>query len=382
MTEANRPASKQIRLVGTCDAKVWGLDSVERMRRVGRRFGVHDVGVYAGETGEGPALFVRADVLLEDRLIKTLLNRGPMALTIDIDGRPQAVAVRADDGYPAAAALLGDGVALDGSPLTVVTPEAPELSYDEVLRKRAVPFVLPLRRTDIRAVEWRMFGASYKGATDFVTKWLWPRPAFHATRLCAKLGLSPNMVTAVSGVMVLLAFWLFWIGEFGAGLAAAWAMTFLDTVDGKLARVTVTSSKWGNVFDHGIDMVHPPFWYWAWWHGLATDAVTLHATAFVIIVGGYVVGRLMEGAFIASFKFEMHIWRPFDYWLRAFTARRNPNLAILTLSLLLDNPDDGFLSVAAWTLVCLGAHGVRLAQALALKANKVDVRSFLSGQAA
>ena len=44
-------------------------------------------------------------------------------------------------------------------------------------------------------------------------------------------------------------------------------MTFLDTVDGKLARTTLTSSKWGDIFDHGIDLVHPPFWYVAWGAG-------------------------------------------------------------------------------------------------------------------
>ena len=32
-------------------------------------------------------------------------------------------------------------------------------------------------------------------------------------------------------------------------------MTFLDTVDGKLARCTIASSKLGNIFDHGIDLV-------------------------------------------------------------------------------------------------------------------------------
>ena len=42
----------------------------------------------------------------------------------------------------------------------------------------------------------------------------------------------------------------------------------LDTVDGKLARCTITSSKIGEAIDHGIDLVHPPFWWWAWGVGL------------------------------------------------------------------------------------------------------------------
>jgi phosphatidylglycerophosphate synthase len=392
-------ATTLIRLVGECPIKIWGLDSLERMQRVAKRFGFTDV-AYANVKAEDrwqneggalhePAwstprrvLLVRSDVLLEDRLIKKLLERGPLVLATEINGKLQAVAARSDDNYPAAIAALADGASLDDLPpgLPVARPDAPELCYDDVLRKRAVPFVLPLNHMTQSAVEWRMFGASYKGATDFVTKWLWPVPAFHFTRLCAKLGLSPNMVTAVSGLFVLLAFAAFWYGQFGLGIACAWIMTFLDTVDGKLARTTVTSSKWGNVFDHGIDMVHPPFWYWAWWHGLgeAGLANTSHEVALWIILAGYVLGRLIEGAFIAGFKFEMHIWRPFDYWLRAFTARRNPNMFILMIATIFAMPDVGFLVVALWTIVCLLAHGIRLAQAYALKANNVDVRSFLS----
>lgn len=368
-----------IRLVGTCPTTVWGLSSVERMRRVGRRLGVPSVAA-DDVPATGRVLFIRADILLEDRLVKALLAREPMALIADIGGTAQVVAVRSDGDHEAARAALGPGMGLSGLPLelAVARPDAAELCYDDVLRKRAVPFVLQVTEANLRAIEWRMFGASYKGATDFVTKWVWPWPAFHATRLCARLGLSPNMVTLASFVLVLAAFALFWQGQFGLGIVAAWAMTFLDTVDGKLARVTVTSSKWGNVFDHGIDMVHPPFWYWAWLHGLGAAAGEVHLVAFWIIVAGYVLGRLEEGAFLGTFKFEIHVWRPFDYWLRAFTARRNPNLAILMVAWASGAPDIGFLAVAAWTVVCLALHGVRVAQAMILKAHNVPVRSYLS----
>src|SRR3546814_3958383 len=105
-------------------------------------------------------------------------------------------------------------------------------------------------------------------------------------------------------------------------------MTFLDTVDGKLARVTLTSSPIGNVFDHGIDLVHPPFWWWAWIVGLAHASFDLPASDLVLgaIVGGYILQRIEEGIFIRCFQIQMHIWRPFDSRFRLITARRNPNL--------------------------------------------------------
>jgi phosphatidylglycerophosphate synthase len=160
-------------------------------------------------------------------------------------------------------------------------------------------------------------------------------------------------------------------------------MTFLDTVDGKLARVTLTSSKWGNVFDHGIDLVHPPIWYWAWWQGLlaagfaAPPLMSIDA-AFWIVFIGYFVGRAMEGLFIWQFGIELHAWRKVDSWFRLFTARRNPNLALLMVATLAGRPDVGLVAVAVWTLVSTAFHAVRIVQAFAERGAGRAPRSWLT----
>ena len=120
----------------------------------------------------------------------------------------------------------------------------------------------------------------------------------------------------------------------------------LDTVDGKLARCTGASSKWGNVFDHGIDLVHPPFWWWAWAHGLAAYGRPLepvYATMVLwAIIGGYVAQRVIEGIFMRRFGgMHIHVWRPIDSRFRLITARRNPNMVILVAALLFGRPDTG-----------------------------------------
>src|SRR4029453_3372733 len=109
-----------------------------------------------------------------------------------------------------------------------------------------------------------------------------------------------------SGVLAVAAALLFARGAFALGLLSAWAMTFLDTVDGKLARVTLTSSRMGDVMDPGLDLIHPPFWWWAWGIGLGAG----HGFATAIVVGGYLAGRALEGAFLARFGFETHSGRP------------------------------------------------------------------------
>jgi phosphatidylglycerophosphate synthase len=199
--------------------------------------------------------------------------------------------------------------------------------------------------------------------TDLITKWVWPRPAAVATRRLAAWHVHPNAVTIASWLLAALAFWLFARGDFVAGLFAAWLMTFLDTVDGKLARVTLTSSPFGNVLDHSLDLIHPPFWYLAWAHSL--PASLEWATA--VVVGGYFAGRLLEGIFLLAFKMESHCWRPIDSLFRTITARRNPNLIFLSVGALAGRPDLGLVMVALWTIVSFGFHFVRLAQAFRLR---------------
>lgn len=203
-------------------------------------------------------------------------------------------------------------------------------------------------------LESELFTRSYKGVTDLVTKWLWPVPAFWTVRFCVRFGLRPNHVTLLSLVFAVLAGVAFWHGHYGVGLVMGWLMTFLDTVDGKLARVTVTSSRLGDVLDHGLDIIHPPLWYIAWGVGLGaalTPPFTLVVLFWLILIG-YIGGRLCEGAFqfwVGSF--DIFIWRPLDSFSRLVTARRNPNLILLTFGWLIGRPDIGLWSVVIWHLL-------------------------------
>jgi phosphatidylglycerophosphate synthase len=241
---------------------------------------------------------------------------------------------------------------------------------------------MPLDPNDPEPVERAAYNASYKGVTDLLTLYLWRRPAFYLTRWAARAGLSPNLVTLVGGIICVLAFWLFWNGHYWSGVLSGFIFMVLDTVDGKLARCTGASSKWGEAFDHGIDLIHPPFWWWAWEHGLAAYGRPLepvYATMVLwIIVGGYIAQRIIEGIFIKRFDgMHIHVWRPIDSKFRLITARRNPNMLILVGSLLFRRPDLGLELVAWWTLISLIFHAVRLAQASEQAARGKRIVSWL-----
>jgi phosphatidylglycerophosphate synthase len=372
-------------LVGSSDTAPFGISPIERLRRSLGKHGVERfLGPHAAPPETGRVLLVRGDRLFDDALSKDLVQR-PDYLLLDESGSPVAANVAAAKALPARALLENASAAEPGAiaalGLVPVTAGTLGLSYRHALRKREDPFILDLGKLTRSEAEWRLFMGAYKGVTDFVTKYLWPVPALWVTRFCAARKISPNIVTLVSLGFVLLAMWLFSIGWFGLGLIAAWIMTFLDTVDGKLARVTLTSTGWGEVFDHGIDHVHPPFWWAAWWWGLVSNGYTGTGTSQLvlwIVVGGYVLGRLQEGLFLLLFKIEIHAWQRLDSLFRLVTQRRNPNLFILTVFTIAAAPQEGFLAVAIWTVVSIAFHFGRLYMAFRASRRDGGITSWLA----
>jgi phosphatidylglycerophosphate synthase len=309
--------------------------------------------------------------------LKAMRSRPRSVLTLS--GKPVMVHIGAADDADAAAEAIEAGTLPDG--YEVVESETAQLSYAE-LRKRDRPFVLPLDPNDAEPVERAAYDAAYKGVTDVLTLYLWRRPAFYLTRWAAQARLTPNFITLVGAVLCVLAFWLFWNGNYWWGVLSGFIFMVLDTVDGKLARCTGASSKWGNVFDHGIDLVHPPFWWWAWQHGLDPYGRPLEPVfstmILAAIVGGYVAQRLIEGIFMRRFGgMHIHVWKRIDSQFRLITARRNPNMVILVVALLFRRPDLGLELVAWWTIISLIFHAVRLAQASEHVARGGKITSWL-----
>jgi phosphatidylglycerophosphate synthase len=346
-----------------------GHDRAERLRRTFVRAGV---AVADTAPTSGTVVLALGGWVYDESLLAALAKR-PNAVLLNDDGEAVAAHVPAERVAEASTALLAGT-----SPKGLAHLSLAELAYNSALRKKEPPVLVRLTPDNVRAVEARTFAGSYKGVTDIVTKYVWPVPARIVTRWCAVAGIRPNHVTFIGFLLTIAAFLLFLKGEFTTGLICAWIMTFLDTVDGKLARVTLTSSKFGNIFDHGIDLIHPPFWWFAWWIGCQQLALRPpHPQfAFWVIIVGYVVQRVIEGIFMRRFGFHVHSWRPFDSWFRLITARRNPNLLILTPAWMLGVPHIGFYLVAWWTAISLAVHGLQYLQAFATP--RARVVSWLS----
>ena len=363
--------------VGDNPARAFAMDAADRARALAVKAGLD-----AADEADSARATIYADLAWAwDPAWLSALAAHPGHVLVKDGHAVLAHVVAGGDAVPLVSAMCDDRpyVASDLVPLDADTID---LSNAQ-LRKRDRPFVMRLDPADPEPVERAAYDASYKGVTDALTLYLWRRPAFYLTRWAARAGLSPNFITAIGAICCVAAFFLFMAGWYWTGVAAGFAFMVLDTVDGKLARCTGQSSKWGNIFDHGIDLVHPPFWWWAWAEGLTAYGRPFERVYELLIVGaivvGYIAQRVIEGVFMRRFGMHIHVWRPIDSRFRLITARRNPNMVILVAALAVGRPDLGIELVALWTIVSLIFHAVRMAQANARRDRGRPVTSWLAG---
>lgn len=338
-------AAGPVRLIGDNATPIWGMTNAERCRRL-----AESAAKDGAAAAPGHELLFNLAFVFDPMLLREVL--GQPGLVFAWNGVP--VVGQAPQGRDPMTATVVD--LADGRKL-----------YNRQLRKLEQPFVRDLTPATRREIERRSYFGAYKGVTDALTKYLWPELALWLTRGAASIGMTPNMVTAIGAALCIYATYLFAHGQYWTGMLAGFIFMVLDTVDGKLARCTITSSKWGNVADHGVDLIHPPFWWYFWGVGLGSWGLALSNQTFALVmaavIAGYILQRVIEGLFLKDFGMDIHVWRRFDSDFRLITARRNPNMVILFVALLAGRPDIGLVALAWWTVISLLVHAVRLAQA-------------------
>jgi phosphatidylglycerophosphate synthase len=345
-------ATEVLKIVGECNQRVFGMPPSERLNRQ-----LAQQNEYRIKHGKPPMdVAAAASAVLDEAAISWLFAH-PGEILGTPEGRALAVAV--PNGEMARACRILES----GGP---IVPSG-HSEFVRKLRRRVAVLALCVHEQPVRDVERRLYVNAYKGVTDLVTKYVWPWPAYYATRACAQLGITPNAVTFTGMLLMLLATWLFWHGEFASGLAAAWGMTFLDTVDGKLARVAARSSTFGNRLDHGTDILHPPLWWFAVTQGAAAldpGRSALLWQCFGVILIAYIISRLVEEAFKKRFGFNAFIWRPFDSYFRLIVARRNIMLLMLTVGTIVGALTESWVAAAAWNVASMLIQLIRLLAAI------------------
>jgi phosphatidylglycerophosphate synthase len=373
-----------VRILQENTVRLWNLSSRERLERMLKKAGVSVSNEDSSPVAEEDSvLLLRGDFLYDQRILLNMIDNVGVVLETNASGSPRPVAahVSAELAERMETVLCSDVGCDYPTDLRRESPDTLASAYLKELRKFDSPYLLPISENNRRRLEKRLFAGSYKGVTDLVTKWLWPIPAQWVTRLCARYNIVPNHVTSLSLVLSILAGIMFYYGYYAGGLLSAWLMTFLDTVDGKLARVTINYSAFGNIFDHAIDLIFPPIWYFVWGASLGMVQSGPHGFSMSwvlwLVMAGYIAGRLVEVIFKQGLESSgIFCWQPVDSCFRLITGRRNPNLILLTISLFYGRPDLGLLAVCLWTVLSSLFLITRLITALRTRIKSGPLRSW------
>jgi phosphatidylglycerophosphate synthase len=330
-----------------------------------------------------PVRVVRNSGSIAQRLAKGAIGRRVLALDAQtlIDARlydfmtAQANDLVAEDGGAAMAWIADAGVLDPSAPdlraaLPASLPRLTQAEFPGFIRnlRRTLPFYLFRVAGDAQRakVERFLFWSNYKGSTDFFTKYIYPPLVWLMVRPLARAHVHPNWVTIVSIVLTVAAVPFFAHGHFVAGFLSAYGMSVLDSVDGKLARLTFTDSRIGNVLDHGLDLVHPPFWYCAWAYGLAAGDVSSPVfLATIIMLALYIIDRLILKIYPTRFGRGLHTHAPMDGFVRTFISRRNINLPLFTVGYVLGLGVQTIYTIVLWQAATCLYHGLRTAWILA-----------------
>jgi len=315
-----------------------------------------------GET----VIAVSGDSVMDQRIIEQIAWWAEESVAFVSDNGPQsAAALRLEaplpEGGDEASLVEIARAGIAAGFLKQVEPEGID-SYIKKLRRHLPPFAIRVTDEATRASTERfLFDSNYKGSTDFMTKWVYPPLVWRILKPLTRRRVKTNLVTFVGMICCFGAVPFFLSGDWVIGLSLAYIMSVLDSVDGKLARVTFQSSAQGDVLDHGMDIVHPPFWYWAWgWALSGGDFYSGAVQASMWMAVFYIFDRVLEMLFTACTGKSIHGYTELDVRIRTFISRRNVNLALFTVALPLGLGLEAFYLIVAWQGVSAAYHLTRV----------------------
>lgn len=295
----------------------------------------------------GRALVIDGRVVVDTRILQFLKN-SDVDLRFDVDDR--FVGTR-----------HSSGLSNRSADLVRVSDVA---TYIRKTRKHVKAFIIPVNsQEDVRRAEKITFSAVYKGATDFITKYVFFHPARWVVRAVSPTSLTPNQITLVSMVLSFGAILPFFLGYYWTATVMGFAMAFLDTVDGKLARVTLRTSISGDLLDHVSDFVYLLLWYiglgWSLSGGQLLDFTNPAAQTHALLIVTFLADKIITGLYKRLYGHELHDYTKLDYCVRIFIARRNPFLVSMLVALIWGDPMTGLSIITTWYVLTFAFHLVR-----------------------
>ena len=324
--------------------------------------------VNSEEATDQPALLLEGDGIYDDRVLKQLLTSRN---SLRIHGRnkaetPLAVIVHPED---------RQHLRINTQPMQEFLHQGVQkgwlqlLSVDDMdhyirdLRQTAVPSLLKLQHTEcIRTIENELYEKTFKGVMDFIATYIYRIPVRELVRLLAPTRITPNHITTLSVICSFAAIPLFVMGWLWTGLAVAFTFIIADSLDGKLARLTIRLSKVAGHVDHFTSPLFEAGYYLAWgWHFSGGDVFTWPGTAGLLLFGFFGLDRITTSVFGLKFRHSLLDYTVADARFHLIAGRRTINLFIMTLGCAFQRPILALYAITIWMCITMLWHMYRFA---------------------
>ncbi|MCY3714511.1 MAG: CDP-alcohol phosphatidyltransferase family protein [Gemmatimonadetes bacterium] len=397
-------------MAAAADRSIYGISLLERHLRVFASLGARQVTIVGSSTGRGSnirvdgfddrwyreldavecvrtdeslsrwlpgknetVLVMDAGHLYDPRVLQALIDGGPNWKAVDSAVREPCRLLVADADFLAELTTSWTG----SESLWSALDSARESSCPVFDLRGMDPYIVNLRRSlppwwlvvdsdlKIRQAEALLTDAAQKGTLDFPAEYIHPPLENLLTKWISSSSVTPNQVTTLSILLAFLTTGLLAVGQMGtgylaAGLAIAFIVGVLDGVDGKLARVTVRCTRFGDRFEHILDVVWELTWYWAlgWMLSAGGEVVGPFVLATVITFF-YLLDKAATGMFKSRQGIELFDYAPVDRFFRRIGARRNTNVLVLLAGVAVGMLEEAFTCVAIWTVITAAFHWTR-----------------------
>jgi phosphatidylglycerophosphate synthase len=235
--------------------------------------------------------------------------------------------------------------------------------YIPELRQTATPYLIKLQhKASIRAIENEMYEKTFKGVIDFIATYGYRIPVRGLVRLLAPTRITPNHITAISVICSFAPIPLFAMGWLGTGLAVAFIFVIADSLDGKLARLTIRTSKVADKVDHFTSPLFEVCYFLAWgWYFSGGDFSTLPGKAAFLLSCFFGLDRIVTSVFGFKFGRSLLDYKGWDARFHLIAARRNINLFIMTIGFVFQKPIIALYVITIWMFITMLWHIYRFA---------------------
>ena len=320
-----------------------------------------------------PVLVMDAHHLYDQRVLSAMIDGGPNRKSVDSEARASCRLLVADAGLLEELTASWTGSESLWSRLDAM----PESSCSTFDLRDMDPYIVDLRRSlsawwlildsdrKVRRAEALLIDAAQKGTLDFPAEFIHPPLENLLAKWISASSITPNQVTTLTVLLAflgtgLMAFGYLAAGYLATGLILAFVVGVLDGVDGKLARVTVRCTRFGDRYEHILDVVYELTWYWAiGWMLSGSGTVAGPFVLSTVITLFYLLDKSATGMFKSRQGIELFDYEPVDRFFRRIGARRNTNVLLLLGGTAIGLPEESFTFVAIWTVVTAAFHWTR-----------------------